>query len=259
MYYYSLIGVLCWIVEIGHADIDVEVSMMSSHLALLRVERLKELFHTFAYFKAHHNTEMVFNWMPVKLDQSLFERQDWSFSPCGYEGPTEELPSGMPIPHGPTMTMRVYVDSDHAGDLVNQRSCIGFIVFLNNAPIHWSSNKQGSCQTSTFGSEFVLMKQATEYVCGLRFKLRMMGITVDKPALVFGDNQSVLVNTTAPASTLKKKSNDIAYHFIQEGCAKDEWRTAYVNTHDNVAGLLTKPLPSGEKQTKFIWMLLHHI
>jgi hypothetical protein len=42
----------------------------------------------------------------------------------------------------------------------------------------------------------------------------MMGITVDEPAYVFGDNKLVLANTTAPGSTLKKKSNAIAYHFV---------------------------------------------
>jgi hypothetical protein len=165
----------------------------------------------------------------------------------------------MPTAHGPSMTMRVYVDSDHAGDLITHCSRTGLIVFLKNAPIYWSSKKQGSCETSTFGSEFVAMKQATKYVRGLRFKLCMMGITVDEPAYVFGDNQSVLANTSAPALALKKKSNAIAYHFMREGCAKDEWRTGYINLHDNVADLLTKPLPSGEKQAKFIRMLLHHI
>jgi hypothetical protein len=85
----------------------------------------------------------------------------------------------------------------------------------------------------------------------------MMGITVDKPAYVFGDNQLVLVNTSAPGSMLKKKSNAIAYHFVWEGCAHDEWRTAYINTDKNVADLLTKPL-AGPKQTKFVQMLLHH-
>jgi hypothetical protein len=50
----------------------------------------------------------------------------------------------------------------------------------------------------------------------------MMGIKVDEPAFVFGDNQSVLCNTTAPALTLKKKSNAIAYHFVREGVARDE-------------------------------------
>ncbi len=232
---------------------------MSSHLALLRVGHLKELFHIFAYLKAHHNTEMVFDPTSVDFDQSLFLRQDWSFTLYRYAGLEEEMPPGMPTPHVPTMTMRVYVDSNHARDLVTQQSRMGFIVFLNNAPIYWSSKKQGSCETSTFGSKFVAMKHATEYVHGLCFKLQMMGITVDKPAFVLGDNQSILANTTAPASTLKKKSNAIAYHFVREGCARDEWRTAYINTHDIVADLLIKPLPSGEKQTRFIWMLLHHI
>jgi hypothetical protein len=58
---------------------------------------------------------------------------------------------------------------------------------------------------------------------------------------------------------LKKKSNAIAYHFVCEDCARDEWRTAYINTHDNVANLFTKPLPSGEKQCKFVRMLLHWV
>jgi hypothetical protein len=134
-----------------------------------------------------------------------------------------------------------------------------FIVFLNNAPIYWSSKKQGSCETSIFGSEFVAMKQAMEYVCGLCFKLRTMRITVDKPAIVIGDNQSILANTTAPTSSLEKRSNAIAYHFVREGCAKDEWRMAYINMHHNVADLLMKPLPSGEKLMRFVQMLLYHI
>ncbi len=87
----------------------------------------------------------------------------------------------------------MFFDADHAGDLLTRRSRAGFIVFLNGTPIYWSSKEQTSCETSTFGSEFVAMKQATEYIRGLRYKLRMMGITVDEPAFVFGDNQSVPV------------------------------------------------------------------
>jgi hypothetical protein len=165
----------------------------------------------------------------------------------------------MPKPRGVGFTMRAYVDSDHAGDKVTRRSRSGFLVFLNSAPIYWTSKKQTSCETSTFGSEFVAMKQASEYVRGLRYKLRMMGIPVEEPTYIFGDNQSVLANTSAPESTLKKKSNAIAYHFVREGCARNEWRTAYINTHENPADMMTKPLPSGEKRWKFVRMLLHHL
>eukprot|EP00980_Cylindrotheca_fusiformis_P025547 scaffold14026_cov110-Cylindrotheca_fusiformis.AAC.1 len=109
------------------------------------------------------------------------------------------------------------------------------------------------------GSEFKAMKQATEYVRGLRYKLRMMGIPCAEPTYVYGDNKSVLCNTSIPESTLKKKSQSISYHFVREDVARDEWRTAYINTHLNPADLLTKPLPSGAKRVGFVKMILHHI
>ena len=99
----------------------------------------------------------------------------------------------------------------------------------------------------------------TEYVRGLRFKLRRMGIACLDPTFVYADNQYVLANTTMPMSMLKKKADSIAYHFVREGCTKDEWRTTYVNTHENPSDILTKPLPSEEKRLKFSRMLLHHL
>ena len=86
----------------------------------------------------------------------------------------------------------------------------------------------------------------------------MMCIPVEGPTYIYGDNQSVLANTTIPESTLKKKSQTIAYHFVREGVARDEWRTSYVNTHDNEADLLTKQQPHGEKRKGFVCNLLHH-
>ena len=86
-----------------------------------------------------------------------------------------------------------------------------------------------------------------------------MGIPVEGPMCIYGDNQSVLANTTIPDSTLKKKSQSIAYHFVCEGVARDEWRTSYVNTHDNEADQLTKQLPHGAKRKGFVSNLLHHI
>jgi hypothetical protein len=204
---------------------------------------------------------MVFDPSQVDFDRSQFPDKDWSTSIYSQDQADlkETLPADMPKPRGVGFTMRTYVDSDHAGDKVTRRSRSGFLVFLNSAPIYWTSKKQTSCETSTFGSEFVAMKQASEYVRGLRYKLRMMGIPVEEPTYIFGDNQSVLANTSAPESTLKKKSNAIAYHFVREGCARNEWRTTYINTHENPADLMTKPLPSGEKRWKFVRMLLHHL
>ena len=73
------------------------------------------------------------------------------------------------------------------------------------------------------------MKQCCEYIRGLRYKLRMMGIPCEGPTYIFGDNQSVLANTSNPDSMLKKKSQSIAYHFVREGIARGEWMTTCIN------------------------------
>eukprot|EP00980_Cylindrotheca_fusiformis_P026859 scaffold17702_cov118-Cylindrotheca_fusiformis.AAC.1 len=77
--------------------------------------------------------------------------------------------------------MRAFVDADHASDSMTRRSRTGFLVYLNSAPIYWLSKKQTCVETSSHGSEFTAMKQATEYVRGLCYKLRMMGIPCAEP------------------------------------------------------------------------------
>ena len=87
----------------------------------------------------------------------------------------------------------------------------------------------------------------------------MLGVSVDGPALLYGDNQSVLASASIRESILKKKCQSIAYHYIREGSARDEWRIAYVNTHDNESDLLTKCLPGTDKRKNFVRRLLHYI
>ena len=256
-YYQSLIGVLRWIVELGRIDITVEASMMASCMALPRQGHLDQLYHIFAYLKLKHNSEMVFDPSEPDIDETTFEKQDWQHTVYG--AGSEEKPANAREPRGFGFKIRAYVDADHAGDTITRRSRSGFIVFLNSAPIYWTSKKQTSIETSSFGSEFIAMKVCCEYLRGLRYKLRMMGIPCDFPSYIYGDNQSVLANSTNPFSQLKKKSSSIAYHYIREGVAKDEWRTTYINTHYNLADLFTKPLPGGEKRTRFVQMVLHHI
>jgi hypothetical protein len=69
----------------------------------------------------------------------------------------------------------LFVDSDHAGDILIRRSRTGFIIYLNNAPVIWYSKRQETVETSVFGAEFVAMKVGFEACRGLRYKLRMMG------------------------------------------------------------------------------------
>ena len=166
-------------------------------------------------------------------------------------------PGGMPESGGTGFTMTVYVDCNIWGNFVTRWSRTGYAVFLNGTPIYWFSKKQASCEVRTFGLEFTAMRQAVEYVRGLHYKLWTMGIACEEPIVVYGDNMSVLSNTTVPVSTLKKKMNSMSYHFICEGCFRGEWWTVYVNTHLNCADFLTKGLPVRLKRSGFIRKFLY--
>ena len=106
------------------------------------------------------------------------------------------------------------MDADHSGESLTRRSWTVFIVMLNNAPIYWHSKKQTSVEMSTFGSEMMTMKEASNYIRGFRYKLRMFGVSVENPSYMYSDNQSVLAGSTRPDSTLNKKAQSIAFHFI---------------------------------------------
>ena len=255
-YYQSLIGILRWAVELGRIDITSEVSMMSSHIAMPRQGHLLQVFHIFAYLKYHHNSTLVFDPTYPDLEYSRFIRNDWRNF---YGKVKEELPDDMPEPLGKDFIIRCFVDADHAGEKLTRKSRTGFVVMLNCAVIFWFSKKQTCIETSSFGSEFVAMKQACEYLRGLRFKLRMMGIPVEDPCFIQGDNKSVLSNVTVPESMLKKKSNSIAYHFVRYGTAADEWRFAYIKSMDNPADILASARPGGEDRKRKVSLMLRDI
>ena len=49
------------------------------------------------------------------------------------------------------------------------------------------------------------------------------------------DNKSVLINSTAPDSTLKKKSNSVTFHIVREVVAQKEWLITCMKTKENPA------------------------
>ena len=132
--------------EQGRADICLEVSMLSSHLALPREGHLDQVLHIFTYLGKHHNAALVFDPTEWDIPDGDFPKQDCSFSIYGCEGLQETLPEDICL--SPSETFRVFVDSDHACDEVTRGSRAGFITFLNNAPTYWFSKKQTPCETS---------------------------------------------------------------------------------------------------------------
>ena len=123
----------------------------------------------------------------------------------------------------------------------------------------WHSKRQATIKTSTFGSEFVAAKVATETIRGLRYKLRILGVPIEGPTYFFGDSMSVISIITVPESVLREKSNPIAYHCVREAVAMKEILPAYVNTKSNTSDILTKVLSNGELRDKIVRSIIWDI
>ena len=243
-------------VELGRIDIITEVSLLASHLALPRQGHLEAIFHMYAYLKTHHAYVLALDPTYPEIDRSAFNMDaDWRGM---YEGVEEPIPDDMPEPLGKELVLRLFKDADHAGDKLTRRSRTGYIIYGNNAPLFWLSQKQLTTETSVFGAEFVSLKMGLERIRAFRYKLRMMGIPVIDPCWVYGDNMSVVNNVSRPESVLKKKSHSICYHYARESTVMGESVMSHIRSEDNPADICTKIMYGGMKRTGLVERILYN-
>ena len=133
----------------------------------------------------------------------------------------------------------IFMDSNHAGDKVSCRSRSGFLIYVNTVLVLWFSKKQSMVETSVFGAAFVAMKQGIDAMQGLRYKLRIIGIPISGPSYIYGDNISVIHNSSKPESVFRKKSNSVCYHKVHELVAMGESLVGHIYSKENTAKLLT--------------------
>src|SRR5687768_10555428 len=79
-------------------------------------------------------------------------------------------------------------------------------------------------------------------IISLRYFISMLGSKLEPSSLVVCDNMAVVLNTTIPSSTLKKKHQACNYLKIRESIAVGFTNYAHIKSGDNMADLLIKPL-----------------
>ena len=257
-FFQNLIGILRWTVELGRIDIAYELSVLSRYLAQPRTGHLVQALHIFKYLDLHRKNELAFDPAYHDVEDPALVKARMKAMKDMYPDAIEDMPPNAPIPRGNPVQINCFVDSDHAGDKLTRRSQTGILLYLNSAPIIWYSKRQNTVESSTFGSEFVALRVASELVISLRYKLRMFGIPVLGEASVFCDNEAVYKNTTFAESCLKKKHNSICFHRIRECVAAAILAVHKVDTKFNLADILTKSLPGPlRKQMRERIMFIH--
>jgi hypothetical protein len=60
------------------------------------------------------------------------------------------IPYDASVSHGKEVDLRLFVDSDHAGEKFTRRSSIGCVYYLNISPIVWFSKRHPTVESSVF-------------------------------------------------------------------------------------------------------------
>ncbi len=160
-----------------------------------------------------------------------------------YGRPTEEIDPRCPTPKGNMVRTSSFCDANLMHDAVTGRLASGIEEYLNQTPIDWMSKRQNQVETATYGSEFMVARQAVERLIDLRYTLRSFRVPLDGPAWLFRDNRSVVTSSTIPHSTLGKCWNALSYHRVREAVAGGWLRFEHIPGTENPADILTKPLP----------------
>ena len=121
------------------------------------------------------------------------------------------------------------------------KSTSGTCHFLGHSLISWLSKKKNTVSLSTTEAEYISAALACSQVMHMQQTLKNFGSNISKSPIYY-DNTSVInlsKNTTQHART---KHIDIRHHFHRDNLSKEVVTLEYINSKNQIADILTKPL-----------------
>ncbi|KAL4368367.1 hypothetical protein GQ457_05G028310 [Hibiscus cannabinus] len=135
-----------------------------------------------------------------------------------------------------------FCDSDFAGDIDDRKSTTGFVFFLGDCCISWSSKKQPIVTLFTCEAEYVAATSCSCHAIWLKRLVEELHLPQEGPTKICIDNKSAQALAKNPVFHDRSKHIDTRYHFIREHIANKEVELKFVKTQDQVADIFTKPL-----------------
>ena len=140
-------------------------------------------------------------------------------------------------------TFNCYSDSDFAGDILERYSTSGYTLFLGKGLVSWRSCKQSMIATSTMEAEYIALNVALKEAIGLSYIYDE--IIGKKPEIIiYCDNNAVIEIIQNSKYRNKTKHIDVQYHFARKHFNIGTYKLERVESNNNLADIMTKPLDS---------------
>ena len=148
--------------------------------------------------------------------------------------------------HGFSDSLHAFSNADWAGNKDDYSSTSAYLVYLGPNLVSWSSKKQQIVARSSTEAEYrsiAAIAVELRWVCSL---ISELGIGLPNSAVVYCDNVGATQLSSNPIFHSRMKYVAVDYHFIRDQVQYGLLRVAHVSSADQLADLLTKPLPTSQ-------------
>jgi len=157
------------------------------------------------------------------------------------------IPLGLKFHHDENLNLEGYVDASFADnygtDEGNRRSTTGWCFKTGGSLLSWKAHKQSTVATSTAEAEYIAAYEATKEAIYLkRIGIDLGILDEDYTVTLHEDSQACIKIAENPCLAERTKHFDIKYHWLREQIKKMNVKLSYINTHDQLADIFTKPL-----------------
>ncbi|PKU85215.1 putative mitochondrial protein [Dendrobium catenatum] len=140
--------------------------------------------------------------------------------------------------------LQSYSDSDWAGDTKDQKSITGYCNFLGSSLISWCTKKQNTVARSSTKAEYRALASAAAEITWIWRLLQELNCSHHESTPLFCDNTFAIALANNPVFHARTKHIEVDCHYIRT-CIKDKTtQIHHIPTKDQLADLLTKPLPA---------------
>eukprot|EP00253_Pinus_taeda_P031252 PITA_31252 len=150
---------------------------------------------------------------------------------------------GLWYPRDTDLTLHAYTDLDWAGSVDDRKSTSGGAFFMGSRLVSWFNKKQSSIALSTAKVEYVAAVSCCTQLLWMMQTLQDFQITCTPPISILCDNTSAINISKNPVMHSKTKHIPIKHHFLREQVLEQKVKLEYVPSKEQVADILTKPLP----------------
>ena len=112
------------VITLGRFDVVFAIQTMARFSAVPKEGHLTRMLRVFGYLKGYLKYGIIIDTSEKQVQEVEDIEVNWNEQ---YPGATEECPKNLPTPKGKEVKITIYVDADHAHDLVTQRSVTGIL------------------------------------------------------------------------------------------------------------------------------------